>query len=138
MMIKKIPSDKTVWIQRGLVYADLGNHVFATADFSQAIKLDPECLMAVFHMATSELKAGHIPSAIEEFKKCEMGGETAQIHDGFGCCYHAVKDYSQAIVAFGKAIEGEPYNIQFFRNRAQCYFDMGMYEICIQDLQSAL
>ena len=33
-MVKKIPNDKTVWIQRGLVYADLGNHDFATADFS--------------------------------------------------------------------------------------------------------
>ena len=39
---KRLPNDKTVYFERGLVFQDMGNHQNAIADFSQAIKLDSE------------------------------------------------------------------------------------------------
>ena len=39
-VLQKLPEDKTVYIARGLVYQDMGNHQFAINDFNQAIKID--------------------------------------------------------------------------------------------------
>ena len=67
------PDDKTIWIQRGLVYQDLGNHSLAIEDFEKAIGIsNNSCSMAMFHMATSKLKDGQIDSAIEDFKHSEQ------------------------------------------------------------------
>ena len=53
------------------MYQDLGKHELAINDFAEAIEIDPKCSMAMFHMATSKLKAGQLESAIEEFSKSE-------------------------------------------------------------------
>ena len=34
----KIPTDKTVYIARGVVYQDMGNHSFAIKDFNSALE----------------------------------------------------------------------------------------------------
>ena len=90
--------------------------------------------MAMFHLATSKLKAGQLEPAIEEFKRSEAIEKTPAIQDGLGCCYHASRQYNAAITAFNWAINKEPRNIEFLKNRAQCYFDMGQYQNCIEDL----
>jgi len=38
---QKMNNDKTVYIQRGMVYQDMGNHNFAIKDFERALELDP-------------------------------------------------------------------------------------------------
>ena len=94
--------------------------------------------MAAFHMATCKLKEGQLDSAIEEFKRCEAVRPSPEIYDGLGCCYHADQKYDLAIDNFNKAIAGEPRNVQFYKNRAQCFFENLRYESCIADLQHAL
>ena len=88
LMVNLLPTDKTIWIQRGLVYQDLGNHDLAIADFTEAIEIDSTCSEAMFHMATSKLKASMIDASIEEFKKSAAIEASAKIQDGLGCCYH--------------------------------------------------
>lgn len=127
IMVNLLPNDKTIWIQRGLVYQDLGNHDLAIADFAEAIEIDSTCSEAMFHMATSKLKANMTDASIEEFQKSAAIHASAKIQDGLGCCYHKKKDYDQAISAFDKAIIAEPNNIEFLKNRAQCYSDMGQF-----------
>lgn len=36
------------------------------------------------------------------------------------------------------AIQRSPDNVEFLKNRAQCYYDMGEYELALQDLDYAL
>ena len=38
-MVEKLSDDKTVWIQRGLVYLNLGNFELAIQDFSEAERI---------------------------------------------------------------------------------------------------
>lgn len=40
-VLAKIPHDKTVYISRGVVYQDMGNHQQAIKDFSKACTIDP-------------------------------------------------------------------------------------------------
>lgn len=51
------PDDKTVYIARGLVYQDMGNHQFAIKDFKKAIELDPKFSEAYYRKGVSLLKS---------------------------------------------------------------------------------
>lgn len=52
----QLPNDKTVYIERGLVYQNMGNHYDAIRDFEQAILIDEMCIKAYFHNGTSKLQ----------------------------------------------------------------------------------
>ena len=38
-VLELLPEDETVYIQRGLVYQDMGNHECAIKDFNEAIRI---------------------------------------------------------------------------------------------------
>ena len=94
--------------------------------------------MSHFHMGVSKLKSRLIREAIHDFKESERYDENPAVYDGLGCCYHALRDFDEAIDHFNKAIQAKPFNVEFLRNRAQCYFDMQMYQAAIDDLKQAL
>ena len=64
--------------------------------------------------------------------------EIAGVYDGEGSCYHALKDYDQALNYFNQAIDRDNQNTSFLMNRAQCYYDLGQYTDSINDLLLAL
>lgn len=70
-MIDQLPDDKTVYIQRGKVYQEMGNHQYAIKDFEDAIQLDPQSSEAYFYKGTSQLKSKNVRDAIEDFKAAE-------------------------------------------------------------------
>ena len=116
----------------------MGNHDLAVKDFLQAIEIDPTYASAYYHMATSKFKDGKVREAIEDFKRSQELDDNPGIYDGLGCCYHALKQYDEAINEFNTAIEKKPRNVEFLKNRAQCFYDMGQYQSSIDDLETAL
>jgi tetratricopeptide (TPR) repeat protein len=44
----------------------------------------------------------------------------------------------EALEYYLNAITKEPNNVEFLKNRSQCYFDLKMYEESAQDLDKAL
>ena len=103
IMVNLLPDDKTVWIQRGLVYQEMGNHTLAINDFEMASELaaatiasikpddkgdkDEKLLEennriaseALFYMAKSKLQAGQIELSIQDFERSELIRPTAAI-----------------------------------------------------------
>lgn len=100
--------------------------------------LDPSYALSYLHMGVSKLKSHLVREAIQDFKMSEELEENPAVYDGLGCCYHALKDFDEAIDNFNKAINAKPNNVEFLKNRAQCYFDMNMYQAAIDDLDTAL
>ena len=88
-------------------------------------------------MGVSKLKSRLVREAIEDFKQSELVEENPAVKDGLGCCYHAMRAFDEAIVQFNKAIEAKPDNVDFMKNRAQCYYDMYQYQLAIEDLTRA-
>jgi tetratricopeptide (TPR) repeat protein len=82
--------------------------------------------------------------AIEDFKESQeldrQNGkkDNAGIFDGQGSCFHALRDYDQALSFFHQAIEKDPRNTHFLMNRAQCYYDLKQFTDAVKDLSTAL
>jgi len=67
-VLLKMPKDKTVYIARGLVYQDMGNHQFAINDFNSAIAIEATYSEAFYRRGISQLKSRRYIEAIEDFK----------------------------------------------------------------------
>lgn len=63
-----MPKDKCVFVSRGLVYQDIGNHQFAINDFNAAILIDPSYSEAFYRRGISQLKSRRYEEAISDFK----------------------------------------------------------------------
>lgn len=66
--MEKLQDDKTVYIERGLVYQDMGNHTYAIEDFKEAIRLDPKYETSFYYSGVSKIKLKMIPEAIADFE----------------------------------------------------------------------
>lgn len=56
--MEKLWEDATVYIERGLVYQDMGNHHYAISDFRKAVEIDEQYVNAYFYSGISKLKSG--------------------------------------------------------------------------------
>ena len=54
-----IKDDKTVYIARGVVYQDMGNHALAITDFNSAIELDLDLSEGYFRRGFSKFYSGN-------------------------------------------------------------------------------
>jgi len=127
--LKKIPNDKTVFIARGVVYQDMGNHQLAINDFNKSIEIDPELSEGYFRRGFSKLYSKQFHEGIKDFefsKRYESLDEDKKNHgidDGLGCCFHALKEMDKALEYYQDAVNGDPQNTEFLMHRAQCYYD---------------
>lgn len=67
-MIDKISDDKTVYVARGTVYQDMGNHLLAIKDFDLAIKLDKDLSEAYYRLGLSKYFIKRYHDAISDFE----------------------------------------------------------------------
>ena len=54
-VLERINNDKTVYIARGVVYQDMGNHQLAIKDFNEAIIIDPDLAEGYYRRGLSQL-----------------------------------------------------------------------------------
>jgi tetratricopeptide (TPR) repeat protein len=67
-VLETIKDDKTIYIARGIVYADMGNHQLAITDFNDAIKYDPELSEGYYRCGLSKYSSKRFKEAIKDFK----------------------------------------------------------------------
>lgn len=60
------------------------------------------------------------------------------ILDGLGQCYHVLGNYDEALENYLLALTKQPNNVEFLKNRSQCFYDLKMYEESANDLDKAL
>ena len=96
----------------------MGNHEYAIEDFKEAIAKDEDYPLSHFHMGVSKLKSKDIRSAIHDFNRSLNLEERPACYDGLGCCFHALRNFEDAIDNFNKAIESKENNVEFLKNRA--------------------
>lgn len=66
-VLLKINDDKTVYIARGWVYQDMGNHQLAINDFNEAIKYAPDDSQGYYRRGLSKYNSKRFKEAIQDF-----------------------------------------------------------------------
>ena len=67
----KIKDDKTVYLARGAVFQDMGNHQLAITDFEKAIDISSSYPESYFRMARSKFALKQYDDAIKDFEMSE-------------------------------------------------------------------
>lgn len=122
-VLQKIEDDSTVFVARGIVYYDMGNHQLSINDFNSAIKIDlqiqedkngevtrfAQLSQAYYRLGLSKHAQKNHKAAIDDFKKAknferDEKDKNSQnfeqnwgIEDGLGCAHHALQNYAQAL-----------------------------------------
>jgi len=68
-VLQKIKDDKTVYVARGKVYQDMGNHKLAIDDFNEAIRHCPKLSEGFYRRGQSKISSQMFHDAERDFKR---------------------------------------------------------------------
>ena len=63
------PIISSVYVNRGLILKDRGNHVAALSDFDKAIRIDPANFWALYHRANEYESKGDLSAALADINQ---------------------------------------------------------------------
>ena len=105
--------------QQGNERAFRGEHDRAVLSYTQAIALDPNCVLAYCARGSSLLKLKNYHQAKADYMTALKLSPALAIADGgMAQVYYELGEYSAALVASNRAILREPENLDFFHCRA--------------------
>ena len=119
----KLPNDKTIYYERGVVYQEMENHELAIEDFKAALEIDGKYAEALFCIGKSRLKSGMVDQAIKDFNRALSvlkEQERPEIFECLGLCYQMKQEFEEAQTHFDEAIAKDPRNVQFHRSLSRC------------------
>ena len=124
-----LKNDETVYIQRGQVYQDMGNHEKAIEDFNEAIKISEAAndrhYWSYFYLGMSYLKSRYPREALIHLTRAnDLDGDSQEprILDGLAQSYHQLGNYEEALGWYAEALLKDPKNVDFHSNLANCYY----------------
>jgi len=124
---------------RGLAYAELGEHDRAIEDYDKAIELNKEYAEAYYNRGLAYAKLGKYDKAIEDFNKAiELNKEYAKAYNNRGIAYAKQQKYNEAIKDYNEAIELNPDLAEAYYNRGLAYAEQQKYNEAIKDYDKAI
>ncbi len=131
---------KLALVDRGYAYLTKKDYVRAIADFSEAIRLDPEYVPALKNRGAVYLNTGDYDGAIKDYNKAILlEPEYAEHFYNRGIAYLGKNDHEQAIRDFTKAIELNFYNRALALSyRGRAYLAKNDHDLGMRDLKDAM
>ncbi len=104
------------------------------ADYSEAIRLDPERSMAYNNRGWARHQKGDLNGALEDYTEAiRLDPNNSMAHNNIGSIYHQKKDLDSAVKSYDQAIRLDPYNLLAYANRAGAHYQKGNLEASIKD-----
>lgn len=123
----------------------MGNNENAIKDFNEAIRIAEAAAephyWSYYYLGVSYLKSKYPREALQQLNLAnnyDGNSENPGIYDAIAQAHHQLRNYEDAITFYCEAIEKEPTDVDFYCNRARCYYDMKDYEKSAKDLDEAL
>ncbi|NTW32144.1 MAG: tetratricopeptide repeat protein [Bacteroidetes bacterium] len=132
-------NDVDLFMNRGIVKANMGNYSNAITDFNVAIRLKPAYSLAICNRGTAYDKIGKSDSAIADYTKAiELNQNYTDAYFYRGIVYDKIEKYESAITDYSKVIELNPnYDIPYF-SRGNNYFKIGKFNNAIADYNKTI
>ena len=124
--------------ERGESYLNSGEIKISIADFSFAIKKDPNFLAAYKNRAKAYFKDGSYGLAIEDLSKAiSIDPNDAKTYFDRGNAYDSLGQIDLAIKDYSKAISITPKYNEAYYKRGVGYIKMKKYELALNDLETS-
>lgn len=133
------PGNAALYFVRGKTYDDDFQFENAIADYTTAISLKPDFLLAYMYraLANSVLSenTGTVEKMIADYTQVlKLDGTLTAIHSELGSLYKKLKQYEPAIACFNKALEIDPCFYEVYRLRSEVLELTGDFQASIDDL----
>lgn len=129
-IIEKSPNSSWIYVSRGWAYYNLNDFDKSMTDFKKAMKINPNNIWAYDGLGCLYYnRLGEYDKAIEILSAAlSIDSNNPNILEKLGATYMQLKEYKKAISYFGKSIEINPHDRNYFWayvNRGHCYKALG-------------
>lgn len=127
----------------GLIFFEIkSNFKQAEIYLNKAINLNPVFGIGYFNLGNLYIKMNEPEKAIKIYENgipyIQDKKILSKIHTGIGNAYDALKNYSQAIISYKKAIEADPENYKAYINSGLVLFKQDLYDDAIENFRKAI
>jgi clan AA aspartic protease (TIGR02281 family) len=129
---------------RGNAYYDKSDYDRAIADFSEAMKLDPDIALPSFALAYNRRGLAYVEKkdydlAIADYGEAiKLDASSAEVYKNRGSAYNIKRDYDLAIADFDQALTLDPSYALAYNSRGVAYFGKNDTDRAIADYSEAL
>ena len=133
------PDNADVYNNMGVAYSCVGDFEHAEKCYVRAIELDPELAQAYINLSDLYYKTGDIASAVGTLQRGSY-----ELQDNLTIAHLLARVYIEdqrwedAIVELERVLDGEPDNYDAYYDLGHIYFELGDYDIAIDNFENVL
>jgi hypothetical protein len=137
-VIAKQPTVVIAYVQHGNAIADLGDKTGARRDYQEAIRRNPEYLLAHYNLAYLDGESGDFAAAVQGFTRVlELDPDMVWARLYRGDALRRVRRPADAIADYDRAIALAPALAPAYEGRARARLDLGDRERALADARRA-
>ena len=136
--IELVPDEATAYIDRGLIYKNLGQKVQAFADIAKAIDLTPPQFSSYgyYYFLFSDFENPDFQKLITDLTETIAAyPDQAYLYRIRGYIYERMEHYEAAIADYQQAIEFEPEHLGAYCDLGALYLRTGSYDLAVAALE---
>ncbi len=138
-MISDYPDQPLAYLGRGLIYDTMGNTDEAIADYTQAIKLNPQYSTAYYNRAVAYETQNKLDEAIADYTQAiALDPQYTDALNNRGLDYAQQGKTDKAIADYTQAIAIDPQEAFAYNNRGLIYYDQDEFDKAIADYTQAI
>lgn len=128
-----------ILLQRGILQMDLGNDELAVADYSEAIRVDPQFAEAFYNRGIAHNKLKRYQLSVDDYTSAIKLFEFASFYNNRGISNYDLGNYEAALRDFTDAIRLDPKHFNAYVGRSRVYGQVQKnYLRAIEDLDKAI
>jgi tetratricopeptide (TPR) repeat protein len=143
---KTAPKTAGTFFDRGLLFLNRNDYDNAIADFTEAVRLDPNYAVAYMCRGVAYDNKGDINKAIADYNQAiKLDPNDAMSYNNRGLAYRErgdrdmeLVDYDQAMADYNQAIRLNPNSATAYNNRGNEYIRKGEYDRAMADYTQAI
>jgi len=133
------PNDPKLYINRGIIFNNLGEQDKAIEDYTKAIELKSDNATVYYNRGISFNKNGEQEKAIADYtRSIELKPDYAEAYINRGIIFNNLEEQGKAIADYTNAIELNPDNATVYYNRGISFNKNGEQEKAIADYTRAI
>jgi tetratricopeptide (TPR) repeat protein len=138
-ILPKALDPAAIYFYRANAYYNKGEKDWAIADFSKALKLNPNLAEVYNNRGAAYRKKGEYDQAIEDFNQTlKLNPNLADAYNNRGVAYRKKGENDRAILDYNQALKLNPNSAEAYINRGAAYGVKGEYDWAIDDFNQAL